>query len=672
MKTSYEIAACLRQGGLVLLGILCFFSPGLLAGEPSGALARFAESRIWVDDTGNFRIEAKLKSADENTVELTKQDGSVIRIRLNKLSSQDQFFVHDFLEAEQGGGSGTPEPENPFSVVSPAKPAMNTPPQGAPSPFTTTAPPPASAPGGIRKLRAIVAGVRILSANPKGAFWEAKPPIALPQIALDGMILQNDLKKPFFAKMDILAAGRSPTILVCAYRQDRKPEETYSRFMVADGATGSISPVREFQDPWRPLAITPNGATFAAVRIAGWDKGNDLAIFKISGDTIEPQFEFTATDPNSGPLVWAAFLPNNRLATITEKNILTFWDLGNSIGPKALYRGPTGKAQQAEMSPAGELMIFPVGTNIIAIETTSGRMVGYIVREEEAQQIALSPDGQFLAAFHPFMITVYSMQDGSEIKSIPVSSSSPQTRVEWAGEHLMVDKTLYDVARGMPLWTYESRASSQTIYGGLLISAFGEERETTLNILPIPHPGAMEIAAEVDPATMYALAPGGKIRVTLDPGGVADDIRQQLEAGIQEKLEKQGWTYDPEAKIVMDVSLKRGERKEEEYQIRRSFTPFAPPGFGLPTGQTEKVSYQPWIHSVVIRTDEQKLYTGGHTVGAPYGLQIDEGQTAQSKVDQHIKPNPKFLQTTSIPPYILKPEYQNGMGKSTITAVGVQ
>lgn len=673
MNETCNTARRCRRGGLVLILALGFLGTSLSAGEPIGELTRFAESRIWVDGSGNFRVQAELKSADTSTVELRKPDGNVIKVSLDKLSGQDQKFVNEFLAAEKAGGASADSPENPFAGGTPGPSAMENPFQEAASPFTTTAPPSTNTSGGIRRVRPVVAGVKILSANPRGAFWEVKPPIALPQLSLEGMILQSTLQKPFFAKMNVLVAGRSPTILVNAYQQGRKPEENYSRFTLVNGTDGSTSAVRELSEPWKPLAITPNGATFAAVRISGWEKGNDLAIFKIIGDEIQPVFEFTATDPNSGAISWAAFLPNNRLATITEKHILTFWDLGNSIGPKALYRGPTGTAQEAEVSPAGELMILSVGTNIAVIETTAGKMVGYILRDEEVKQLALSPDGQFLAAFHPFTITIYSMQDGSEIKTIPVPASTSQTRLEWAGEHLMVGSTLYDVARAIPLWTYDGTPSAQVIYGGLLISAFGKESETTVSVLPVPHPGAMEIAAEVDPKTIYALAPGGKIRVTLDPGEVAADIRQQIEAGIQEKLEQQGWTYDPESEIVMDVSLKRGERQEQDYYSRRGFGPFAPPpGFGTPTGPPEKVSFEPWIHSVVIRTGQTNLYSGGYTVSAPQSLRIDEGQSAQSLVDQHIKPNPKFLQSISIPPYILKPEYQNGMGKSTISAAGLQ
>jgi hypothetical protein len=50
-------------------------------------------SRTWTDQSGKFTLEAKLVQVVGNQVELESADGKLMRIRLDKLCSEDQAFV---------------------------------------------------------------------------------------------------------------------------------------------------------------------------------------------------------------------------------------------------------------------------------------------------------------------------------------------------------------------------------------------------------------------------------------------------------------------------------------------------------------------------------------------------------------------------------------------------
>jgi hypothetical protein len=61
-----------------------------VATKPS---APTATSRTWTDASGKFKIEAKFRGIIGKNVKLERDDGSVINISLDKLSSDDQAFI---------------------------------------------------------------------------------------------------------------------------------------------------------------------------------------------------------------------------------------------------------------------------------------------------------------------------------------------------------------------------------------------------------------------------------------------------------------------------------------------------------------------------------------------------------------------------------------------------
>jgi hypothetical protein len=50
--------------------------------------------RIWSDTTGQYRLEARLVSVQDNLVRLCNAEGKFFRVAMQKLSAADQQFVH--------------------------------------------------------------------------------------------------------------------------------------------------------------------------------------------------------------------------------------------------------------------------------------------------------------------------------------------------------------------------------------------------------------------------------------------------------------------------------------------------------------------------------------------------------------------------------------------------
>ncbi|QDU75931.1 hypothetical protein Pan97_29750 [Bremerella volcania] len=643
-----------------------------LGGEPTGALSKYAENRTWVDATGKFQIGGTLKMADEKQVQILKSDGRVVTVPLDKMSEKDRLFVEEFLKAEAAQN----DPNNPFAGGEPENPFAGGQPAAAMPATTGNAAPPPAGIGRVNKVNVTSGGARPLSLAPGREFWSVKPPVALPEISLEDSIITVPLAKPFFGKMAMGVAGRAPTVVVNVYQEGRKASDNYGRFMIVDPITKNTSREMEFEQPYRIVAVAPNAKMFAAIRVEGWDTGNDLALFTIDDQAITPLYEFTVGGGSWKEFTSAHFLPNNRLAVITKDKKLTFWDLSGSV-PRGVLQGELPHSVHVSFSPAGELMAFPAKQYVGFLDTASGNLVGSIQPESDVERVALSADGKRVAVKLWDKLVIYSMEDGSHLKTIPVADTG-DGELKWVGDYVKLEDTIYDIERSLPLWTYNSRGSANQLYDNRMFAVFGDKQSSQLTITTLPHDTALHSAETVDPKTLYVMSPGSKARVNYQFVNVSAEDQRQIEEAVSAKLKECGWVNDNSASVVLEVSVKEGEQKEEEYYTEKSRTlggivlpPTPRPFGGRPTGPTEKVKFRPWIHSFVLKNGNDVLFKSEYTRGAPSSFQTEEDESLQTAVLKHIHPNPKWFSGIKMPSYILKSTIKEGLGKSNITASGL-
>ncbi|MEW4455630.1 SHD1 domain-containing protein [Bremerella sp. JC817] len=646
---------------------LCAIPLPTFAGEPTGALVKFAESRTWSDDSGKFQIGGSLKLATENEVQILKSDGLVVTVPLNKLSANDQKFIADFLKAEAAQN----DPSNPFAGGAPSNPFSGGKPAAA-MPATATQPPAAN--GNLPKVSAATAGARPLNITAGRAFWSVKPPIALPKVESQDSVLPISFLKPRRGKMVAAAAGRSPTIFLNVYEEGRRADENYGRFALVDPKSGQTSPVTDFPQAWKMLCVAPNGKMIAAVEIKGFDKGNELGIFKVEGTTVIPVVQFTAGGGDWAEIQQANFLPNDRIVVIDQKKKLTVWDISNPNAVRALVQGEL-QSTNVKSTPAGELMIVPMKNNIAVVDTNTFEVAGVINVGEDISHLGVSADGKRLAAKQWNNLVICSMEDGSVIKTIPADSGS-HFAVEWVGDYVKVGEVLYDVNLGIPYWKYDNWAMAKVLYDNVLFSLFDERDGTVMAINTLPHKTAIQSGEGIDPKSVFAMTPGSKVRVVTKTDSISAEEQQKLQEAIAACITKAGWTRDDSSSIVMEFSIQQGEEKEEEYVTQKNrFGPgMIPPPFmgGRPSGPTEKVKFRPWNHSVEVKENQSVLYRNNYQVGAPSRFQSEEGESTQQAVLKLIKPRPSWFEGVNIPSHLMKAGNQSGLGKSSITATGLK
>lgn len=670
----------------------------LSAGPPAGPLIGFASERTWSDQTGRFQVSASLAFADRQEVRLRKADGKEVTVPLAKLSTADQRFIEGFLAAETAlmdQAFGKDDTDNPFAGGSVPSPpplsassiaAVPNRPSGLPTRPGSSPPRPGDARGSLPPLPSladgstappvrepVLQGIRPLAITPNQPFWEATPPRGFAAIAADDIVIQTPVAKPFFASMQVLAAREAGTVLLNVYQQGRGNREEFSRFVIVRPDSGQVSPGIEFQQPWKAVAISPDGTRIAAVRIEGFDKGNDLAIFRIVDQSLIPEFQFRAGGGSFDELQWVAFLPDQRLATISQKHDLTCWDLAAEPGPRAIQRGKSGGTVAAEISPAGELMFLPIGQSIAALQTDTGKLVGCLQRDQAANRIAIAPSGKLLAAYHPYMVTLHDLSSGETVREVAVGEGNPQATLRWIGNHLRVGKVLYDVETGMPLWSYETKSQAETAWGDLLVSAFGNDQGSSVVLSRLPHDEPLRRLKEADPSQIHAIVPGIDVSVRFTLDAAPADVQQAIQSAVEENLKRIGWNLVPQSTNTVEVKLERGEQEEAEYFTRRGFGPgpiFAPPGF-RPDGPSEKVQVRPWIHSLQVKSAGAELFTARHVRGAPQSLQTKDDESTQAAVDRYVRPDPNYFKQLTIPTHVLKQAYREGLGKSTIDPSGI-
>ncbi len=640
----------------------------MLAVENTGQLAAFARSRTWSDATGNFTIEGQLKYASPEEIQLSQANGKTVKIAIAKLSTGDQQFVELFLKVEKELNKGDGDSDNPFEVVDEAEMANSS------SSSVDTAVASLDSPIDFAQRQPIVKGAKQIQAKLDKAFWSATPPLGFPEVQFEDTVIETELAKPFFAKMRLLSAGKAGISVLGAYQQGRSEEENYSRFVMVRAQDGFASHALELKAPWKPMSISADGMRVAVVRIEGFDKGNDVGILRVTPDGLVPEFSFTAGGGAWDELHYVGFAAGNRLITISQKHTLIVWDLATENGPKAIFQGNSGGSLSAVLSPAGELMALPAGNSIALIDTVSAKVVGLIAREVKASQISFSQDGSMLAAFQPFEVALYKMSDGTLARTLAVAESREDASLSWVGKHLLVGSVVYDVDRGLPLWTYEGNPTSRSTVGAYLVCGFGEEKSSSLTIQRIPHAAALAAAADVDPTSIYAIQPGDAVSVDYRFGTTPAEARADIRRLVAAKLDKMGWKTSANASNTLLVELEQGPQETAEYYTRKGFGPFLPPpGFGRPpSGPMETVSFTPWTHKLTITAGGAQVYQASQIWGAPDGLQTKEGESTQAAVTRLCQPTPAYFEYLPIPPHLLKTEFQGGLGKSKLEANGLQ
>jgi len=625
-------------------------------------LSEFRTLRSWVEADGQRKIQAHLQSVDEKEVVLLGADGESERWPLGRLSRANRDFVQHYQDLTTHFQSAF---GNRLQFLSPGI-------EPAETPFN---PPGENIP--VPQAMPTVQDFQILPIHAVAPTWEVGPLLPEPNLEAREVILPIRLSKHFFDNLSILAAGESPTVVVSSAADSIHHPKSRGKFVVLNLADESSSPVQGFAEPWQLIALSPTGDRCAAVRRAWIERGSELAIFEVTQAGVRPLYSFQPGPDREhrNNLKWVSFLPHNRLATHTEDNVITIWDLGhtNEAGqpsPKALFR-EISLTSAVAVSPRGELLaIYANGSRQISmIRGSDSRLLGTLTLDKIPERLAFSPDGKFLAVLFPRLVVLYRMADGKEEKRFPITPDQLLfgAKFEWVGRHLMIAQDLYDLELEFPIWTYESDAfiqfiKPQALLGGMAFHVLGKETHSTVVVTPIPHPEALATAAQVDPQDLTIhLQPGDGIRVSLAIDEAPYQLKREIELWVEDLLKQTGWVRSDDAEAVLEILVQKGELVEQLYYPRSGPIP----------DDLDRVSFHSWRQQLQIKKGEHLLYHQELETSFPKKIELKQGESVQAAVVRMTQPDFMLYQILEIPHHLRQRNFLKPLGHSIVTPVGL-
>ena len=135
-----------------------------------------------------------------------------------------------------------------------------------------------------------------------------------------------------------------------------------------------------------------------------------------------------------------------------------------------------------------------------------------------------------------------------------------------------------------------------------------------------------EVIAEVDRDSLMLLKPG--VHVGLDVESVSDP--SAVEEWLLEKVEGNGWVYDPDSKFVLVASMGIGESQRVDYQAEL-------------TGDITTVNFKPHFAKLKIMQNDLIVWQSGTSTGPPPFVRLKKGRTVQSEVNRYSKPQLNFF-----------------------------
>jgi hypothetical protein len=664
----------------------CLAKDGFARDTPSGATLAFGKLRQWSDVSRKFKIKAKLASADKQTIQLEKEDGNMVAVPFEKLSEADQAFIESFLLASAASRTSVSQddPENPFAGGSPVNKATpNSSMSKESDPFSKSPNLSKSLSPASKKEESEAGAVpritmqgtpKLISLNFGGQPWNGSPAEEAVYTTREDAAWQLAIKKDFFDSAAFVVSGDTGWLSFDNVGRGRNNSK-YGQLYSVNISNGDVQSIFESSDPWRLLAVSPSGSRLVSLLAhRPFLQGNQVAVFERDNQgTMRPKFQFTAGDGEWAECVWAGFLSDQRLVTLTQKHDLTIWNLETK---SAIARGNTGGSQKIAISHQGDRIAIPSPKSIAILETSELKQIGCLEVDGTAiPSVAFSSDGQHLAALVPYAVQIFSLVDGSLQKSISIAEVNAQAGLAWVGKNVLINqRLLIDTSTGLPLWTYDLGNAVTCIQGNRLHAVFPSEQATATVSVSLPHAAVSGSLKQREVADLYVLGPGSTFRIQDDLAELTAAEKSEVRAAMIKKLTDKGWKEDEESANLVSLSLSQGEVVNIEYQ--ESGFPFRllppPPFFGRSSGTTSKASARPWKHAIVFTVNDQEVYRTQTTIGPPQSLQCKEGETTQQAVDRLCEPSLNFFKGADFPKQIMNPKYRGGFGRSRISERGIQ
>ncbi|MDC0937351.1 SHD1 domain-containing protein, partial [Pirellulales bacterium] len=646
--------------------------------------------RIWVDATGEHKVDAEFVELAGGKVRLRRADGRIIALPLDKLSPADQDEARR-LAAGPGAARDASDPFGDSAVEEPAadRPApVRRKPQRQEGDFLPGDIVEAKRWGKVKEgkvlggdehwLKILFDGetdVDTVSRRDKTLRMVRADPNAVPRSEAG-----QALTTPDMSNVRHVVLGGSPA---AAFQPDGLDAAQSPQRVRAVG----VGPQRGFFEDIESFSVSPAGRYAVIARAGGAGVHDDAARIQIcdlvAGRTrnLDVKHKFMATrispsgdrlatvtdDAESAVDVWdirgelehaaswepsggghfndvidMAWLDDNRLLTVSRKAILA-WDVTNV---RAEYQLQLDRLDAGVLSPGGKQLAISTAGKILVLEAATGDLLQSIVTPESRthQGLAFDPSGRLLAALRGSQLDLINVETGEAFDSlyVPYTGNS----VSWADEeHVLVGgRHLVHVPSQMPVWEYPHSAAQVAHAAGWNWYLFsGHNAQGALIPLRLPHKGVSNVTDD-----QLVLRPGDSVRLEVelinDFAAGGRSILQDARDKLTQDLENAGYVVASEAPAVLVAQTMPGERREIQYR-----------NFGITRGEPDKVSETERVYLLELKINGEVVWTRRQVQGPPHFLQMEQGETVQQAVARVMEPTAGYF-GSGIPDRILDPE----------------
>ena len=496
--------------------------------------AQMDESREWTDSTGRFKVTAKLREVQDDSVFLITDDGRTLKIAIERLSSRDQEFLK----------SGA----NPFEDV-----------------------------GSLPKKQSSHAAWD----KDKTVNWDAaKEVVFTGGVPWNVPIPNNELKfEPsraglrkkanFHEGMHRLAINPGIRRAVAGFTVSFSVPRPLTRLSLIDVESGKAIHSEQVEANMKPLALLNDGST---ILMRGADKANgsfetpgQLQLWRLKGKKIVRTASWTPYPKAhrsfgrvvDGAIAEAYPIQGSLVLTLTNSASLALWDIYKQ---QPIWFSNLNK-QNFGVSVSTDRKLVAVFNNktVAVAEVATGKILGSIGIEARSvgwNRICWSPSGKRLLLSSIGDLRVVNVESG-EVETDFHLSDAPVATGALAYPHedfaLLDNKLLVHLPSRIRVCNYTGASSIETVGSTSFIAVSGSSGGV---VVPanFPHKTAQEMLSKAqDDPTLFLIHPG--VKVSVDVAGVPGRFREEVRKGVEESANKSGYELSPQAPLKLVAQI---------------------------------------------------------------------------------------------------------------------
>jgi WD40 repeat protein len=596
--------------------------------------------RTWTDSTGKHKLRAKLESVEDGKAILLREDGTKVKIALDKLSKADQDFVakqntdSPFEKVDEGSDGSTEKSAEPSS-------------------------------GGPRTVKVDWSQSQAVLLSSVDSEWHVTAPAAS-DAEFRGRSVALPPKSDFFEGITGMAVNRVAKAAAVGYVLDKGDGNRKVRLLLCDLQSGRVTAAASTTgDNMAPLALHDDGRQIL-MRSNGFGSANQnrLELWTIKGKNISRSLTWTPYEGDWGPnqeLVWAEFLDTKRVATCNRGGKVAIWNLATG---QPICHVQASDGLLPALSPNRKLIAIAAKDVVGLFDVDKQEVIAAKETPHDLPwpELAFSPSGGKIACISGDRIVVWDTATGAVQKDFALPGMFLHGAIDFPDEGFLLANKQYliELQNQIKLWHYVGGEQVRTLGGTTIFAIAPFNQQGLLLAARLPHrEAAAMLKKALEQPDLFVFRKGTAVK--LDVSGIPDAAeRSKAEEALTKKLQDLNCTIDPAGQVAV-VAAVEGP-KSREVHFRHSGT----------------YHVQEYATRLKFVYQGQTLWETSNT-NIPGILMLKAGENVEGRLrEASAKPSYGLYTTVTLPEFLQKPSdkashgAEQTLGTSQLSEQGIR